>query len=257
QLQYSSGKTWLGREKLWVNAIRDINFEVRRGETLGLVGESGSGKSTLGRAILGLNKPTSGSISYNGVELLTMNKASLLEFRRNIQIVFQDPYSSLNPRLTIGPAIAEPLQVHGSLNRLERIARVMDILQKVDLMPEHFNRYPHAFSGGQRQRVVIARALVLNPGLVVFDESVSALDVSIQAQILNLINDLKERLGFTAVFISHDLSVIRYLCDRVLVMEKGCIIESGNVESVYLNPQTAYTRSLIESIPGTKLQIKD
>ncbi len=257
QIRYSSGKTWLGREKHWVNAIQDINFDVRRGETLGLVGESGSGKSTLGRAILGLNKPTSGSISYNGVELLTMNKASLLEFRRNIQIVFQDPYSSLNPRLTIGPAIAEPLQVHGSLNRLERIARVMDILQKVDLMPEHFNRYPHAFSGGQRQRVVIARALVLNPGLVVFDESVSALDVSIQAQILNLINDLKEQLGFTAVFISHDLSVIRYLCDRVMVMEKGRIIESGNVDSVYLNPKTEYTRSLIEAIPGNKLLKKD
>jgi peptide/nickel transport system ATP-binding protein len=247
---YSSGKTWLGREKHWVNAIQDINFNVYRGETLGLVGESGSGKTTLGRALLGLIKPHQGSISYGGADLLTMSKAALLDFRRHIQIVFQDPYSSLNPRLMIGAAISEPLKVHEAFKRSERKAQVMELLKKVDLKPEHFNRYPHAFSGGQRQRIVIARALVLNPGFVVFDESVSALDVSVQAQILNLINDLKENLGFTAVFISHDLSVIRYLCDRVMVMEEGSIVESGDVESVYRNPQTAYTRSLIEAIPG-------
>jgi len=249
-LRYSSGKTWLGKEKKWVDAIQDINFEVYRGETLGLVGESGSGKTTLGRALLGLNKPVSGSISYAGVELLEMDKTALLDFRRNIQIVFQDPYSSLNPRLMIGPAIAEPLKVHDSLGRTERKKMVFELLQKVDLKPEHFNRYPHAFSGGQRQRIVIARALALHPGFVVFDESVSALDVSVQAQVLNLINDLKDNLGFTAVFISHDLSVIRYLCDRVMVMEKGRIVESGDVERIYKNPQTAYTRSLIEAIPG-------
>ncbi len=255
-LRYSSGKTWLGREKHWVNAIQDINFDVYRGETLGLVGESGSGKTTLGRALLGLNKPVQGSISYGGIELLTMHKAALLAFRRNIQIVFQDPYSSLNPRLMIGAAISETLKVHESLNRTERKDRVLGLLEKVDLKPEHFNRYPHAFSGGQRQRIVIARALALNPGFVVFDESVSALDVSVQAQVLNLINDLKENLGFTAVFISHDLSVIRYLCDRVLVMEKGRIVESGDAETVYRNPQTDYTRSLIEAIPGGNLKAK-
>jgi peptide/nickel transport system ATP-binding protein len=182
-----------------------------------------------------------------------MAKPALLEFRRNIQIVFQDPYSSLNPRLMIGPAISEPLRVHKSFQNSARKTQVLEMLKKVDLRPEHFYRYPHAFSGGQRQRIVIARALVMNPGFVVFDESVSALDVSVQAQILNLINDLKQNLGFTAVFISHDLSVIRYLCDRVLVMEKGRIVESGEVETVYRTPQTHYTRSLIEAIPGINL----
>jgi peptide/nickel transport system ATP-binding protein len=255
-LRYSSGKNWLGAEKHWVHAIQDINFQVYKGETLGIVGESGSGKTSLGRALLGLNQPTRGSISYNGLDLVTMTKSDLLEFRRNIQIVFQDPYSSLNPRLIIGTAISEPLQVHESLNILERKQRVMGLLKKVDLQDEHFYRYPHAFSGGQRQRIVIARALVLNPGFVVFDESVSALDVSVQAQVLNLINDLKENLGFTAVFISHDLSVIRYLCDRVLVMEKGKIVESGEIETVYGNPHTKYTRSLIDAIPGGKLAPK-
>ena len=255
-LRYSSGKNWLGNEKHWVHAIQDINFKVFQGETLGIVGESGSGKTTLGRALLGLNKPTQGSISYGGSDLMQMTKAALLEFRRNIQIVFQDPYSSLNPRLMIGPAISEPLRVHKSFESSARKARVMELLNKVDLQPEHFYRYPHAFSGGQRQRIVIARALVMNPGFVVFDESVSALDVSVQAQILNLINDLKQTFGFTAVFISHDLSVIRYLCDRVLVMEKGRIVESGEVETVYQNPQTDYTRSLIDAIPGNNLVSK-
>ena len=252
-LRYSSGKNWMGNEKHWVHAIQDINFKVYQGETLGLVGESGSGKTTLGRAMLGLNKPTQGSISYGGSDLMRMTKPAMLEFRRNIQIVFQDPYSSLNPRLMIGPAISEPLHVHTSFKNSVRKTRVMELLKKVDLQPEHFYRYPHAFSGGQRQRIVIARALVMNPGFVVFDESVSALDVSVQAQILNLINDLKQNLGFTAVFISHDLSVIRYLCDRVMVMEKGRIVESGEVESVYRNPQTEYTRSLIDAIPGNNL----
>jgi peptide/nickel transport system ATP-binding protein len=252
-LRYSSGKNWLGNEKHWVHAMQDINFRVYQGETLGIVGESGSGKTTLGRAMLGLNKPSQGSILYGGSDLLRMTKSDLLEFRRNIQIVFQDPYSSLNPRLMIGPAISEPLRVHKSFKNSARKEQVMELLKKVDLRPEHFYRYPHAFSGGQRQRIVIARALAMNPGFVVFDESVSALDVSVQAQILNLINDLKKNMGFTAIFISHDLSVVRYLCDRVLVMEKGRIVESGEVESVYRNPQTEYTRSLIESIPGNNL----
>jgi peptide/nickel transport system ATP-binding protein len=255
-LRYSTGKNWLGRERQWVDGIRDIQFDIYRGETLGIVGESGSGKTTLGRALLGLNQPAEGSIWYSGVELLSMSKKDLHQFRRHIQIVFQDPYSSLNPRLMAGAAISEPLKVFDSLNRSEGKEKVMDWLQKVDLKREHYNRYPHAFSGGQRQRIVIARALALNPGFVVFDESVSALDVSVQAQVLNLINDLKENLGFTAVFISHDLSVIRYLCDRVMVMEKGRIVESGDVESVYSYPQTEYTRSLIAAIPGTGLKPK-
>jgi peptide/nickel transport system ATP-binding protein len=252
RVRYGSGRNWFGKET-GVDIIRDIDFDVFRGETLGLVGESGSGKTTLGRALLGLNKPAAGSISYGGIEMLCLHKKELLDFRKNIQIVFQDPYSSLNPRLMIGPAIAEPLKVHESQSRSRRKELVLELLSKVDLKAEHYDRYPHAFSGGQRQRIVIARALALNPGFVVFDESVSALDVSVQAQVLNLINDLKEKLGFTAIFISHDLSVIRYLCDRVMVMEKGRIVESGDAEAVYLNPQTAYTRSLIESIPGNRL----
>jgi peptide/nickel transport system ATP-binding protein len=253
-VRYSSGKNFLGRAKHWTQAIQDVSFDVYRGETLGIVGESGSGKTTLGRALLGLNKPVLGSISYGGTELLEMSKTGLMDFRKNIQIVFQDPYSSLNPRMMTGLAISEPLKVHGTFSRQERKVQVMEMLKKVDLKPEHFNRYPYAFSGGQRQRIVIARALILNPGFVVFDESVSALDVSVQAQVLNLINDLKENLGFTAIFISHDLSVIRYLCDRVMVMEKGRIVESGDAESVYQNPKTNYTKTLIEAIPGIKLK---
>jgi peptide/nickel transport system ATP-binding protein len=252
-VRYSTGKNWLGKNKTGAEALSGIHFEVYRGETLGLVGESGSGKTTLGRALLGLKKPERGSIVYEGKELLSMRKSELLHFRKNIQIVFQDPYSSLNPRLMIGPAIAEPIKVHEHSSRDERTKKVLELLHLVDLKPEHFNRYPHAFSGGQRQRIVIARALALGPGFVVFDESVSALDVSVQAQILNLINDLKKNLGFTAVFISHDLSVIRYLCDRVMVLEKGRIVEFGDAEKVYSNPQTDYTRSLIEAIPGGNL----
>jgi peptide/nickel transport system ATP-binding protein len=250
---YSSGKTWRGREKHWVKAVQDVSFEVLTGETLGLVGESGCGKSTLGRSLLRLNKPTAGSIEYGGIDLLAMPDRKLRSFRKNIQIVFQDPYSSLNPRLEIGAALAEPLNIHApSLNRSQRKQKVMELLQKVDLSPEYYNRYPHEFSGGQRQRIVIARALALNPDFVVFDESVSALDVSIQAQVLNLINDLKQEFGFTAVFISHDLSVVRYLCDRVMVMEKGRIVETGNAEEIYRNPATAYTKTLIDAIPGRK-----
>jgi peptide/nickel transport system ATP-binding protein len=250
-VRYSTGRNFLGIRRFWVDAIRDINFDVFKGETLGVVGESGSGKTTLGRALLGLNNPLQGSVFYEGRDLLIIDKSALRSFRSNIQIVFQDPYSSLNPRLMIGPAISEPIKTHESCDPAERRERVLELLKKVDLKPEFYNRYPHEFSGGQRQRIVIARALSLNPGFVVFDESVSALDVSVQAQILNLINDLKEKLGFTAVFISHDLSVIRYLCDRVIVMEKGKIVECDNVEEVYQNPKTEYTRSLIAAIPGS------
>jgi peptide/nickel transport system ATP-binding protein len=249
-VRYATGTNLLGFKKQWTDGIRDINFEVFKGEILGVVGESGSGKTTLGRALLGLNKHFNGSISYKGRDLLKMKKSELRAFRRNIQIVFQDPYSSLNPRLMIGPAISEPIKAHELKDPAERKRSVLEMLKKVDLEPAYFSRYPHEFSGGQRQRIVIARALILNPGFVVFDESVSALDVSVQAQILNLINDLKEKLGFTAIFISHDLSVIRYLCERVIVMEKGEIVEYGKVEEVYRNPKTEYTRSLIAAIPG-------
>ena len=252
-VRHSSGKTWLGREKNWTDAIKDISFDIYKGETLGLVGESGSGKTTIGRALLGLNKPVSGSVEFEKADILKMTKAEFLSFRKNIQIVFQDPYSSLNPRMMAGPCISEALAVHKSLNKEQRQNQVMDLMQTVGLRPDQYNRYPHAFSGGQRQRIVIARALILSPGFVVFDESVSALDVSVQAQILNLINDLKRNLGFTALFISHDLSVIRYLCDRVMVMEKGRIVETGDVESVYLCPKTDYTRSLIQAIPGNNM----
>jgi peptide/nickel transport system ATP-binding protein len=250
---YSSGKTWLGREKRWVKAVRDVSFDVFTGETLGLVGESGCGKSTLGRALLRLNKPVAGSIRFGDHDLLAMPEQVLRPFRKNIQIVFQDPYSSLNPRLTIGSALTEPLKIHEPfLSVSGRKEKVRELLKKVDLEPEYINRYPHEFSGGQRQRIVIARALALDPEFVVFDESVSALDVSIQAQVLNLINDLKREFCFTAVFISHDLSVVRYLCDRVIVMEKGRIVETGDAESLYANPVTAYTKSLIDAIPGRK-----
>jgi peptide/nickel transport system ATP-binding protein len=250
-VNYTSGYNWLGRPRPGTDVISDINFEVYKGETLGIVGESGSGKTTLGRSLLGLNKSAKGSIEYDGINLSKLRNDELLAFRRNIQMVFQDPYSSLNPRLMIGSAIAEPVKVHTGAGREERKQQVIKLMRRVGLDAAWVNRYPHAFSGGQRQRIVIARALILNPGFVVFDESVSALDVSVQAQVLNLINELKKNLGFTAVFISHDLSVVRYLCDRVLVMEKGKIVETGHTESIYNNPQNEYTRSLIEAIPGS------
>src|SRR5690606_34386537 len=206
--------------------------------------------TTLGRAMLRLINPTAGKIEYNGIDLTAKSRRELRELRRDIQIVFQDPYSSLNPRITIGSAIAEPLKVHhaGGSDHSRR-EKVLELLQKVDLKPEHFNRYPHEFSGGQRQRIVIARALALNPSFVVCDESVSALDVSVQAQVLNLLNDLKREFGFTVIFISHDLSVVRYVSDRIVVMNKGKIEEMGEADEIYYHPQKAYTQRLIASIP--------
>jgi peptide/nickel transport system ATP-binding protein len=223
---------------------------VYKQETLGLVGESGCGKTTLGRTLLRLIEPTAGKIFYNGMELTSAKKDDLRPLRKDIQIVFQDPYSSLNPRLTIGSAIAEPLKVHRILtSEKARKEKVIGLLEKVNLEAHHFNRYPHEFSGGQRQRIVIARALALNPSFIVCDESVSALDVSVQAQVLNLLNNLKREFGFTVIFISHDLSVVRYISDRIMVMNKGKIEESGPADEVYFNPQTAYTKRLIASIP--------
>jgi peptide/nickel transport system ATP-binding protein len=247
---FPSKKNLLGKPLEYIKAVDNVRFEIYKGETLGLVGESGCGKTTLGRALLGLIQPTSGSVYYDGTDLSKIDAQSMKQMRKDIQIIFQDPYSSLNPRLTIGSAIAEPLKVHNIVtNSLQRKDRVVELLEKVNLKAEHFHRYPHEFSGGQRQRIVIARALALNPEFIVCDESVSALDVSVQAQVLNLLNDLKAEMGFTIVFISHDLSVVRYISDRIMVMNKGKIEEIGDAEQVYFNPQKEYTKQLIASIP--------
>lgn len=247
---FPAKKTLFGKATAYIKAVDDISFEIYKGETLGLVGESGCGKTTLGRTLLRLIDPTSGTITYNGIDLTAKNREELRSLRKDIQIVFQDPYSSLNPRLTIGSAIAEPLKVHHIIaTEKARKEKVTELLEKVNLKAEHFSRYPHEFSGGQRQRIVIARALALNPSFIICDESVSALDVSVQAQVLNLLNDLKKEFGFTVIFISHDLSVVRYISDRIMVMNKGKIEESGKADDIYFNPQSAYTQKLIASIP--------
>ncbi|MEO7922302.1 MAG: ABC transporter ATP-binding protein [Chitinophagaceae bacterium] len=249
-VSFPSKRSFLGKTLSFMKAVDGVSFDVYKGETLGLVGESGCGKTTLGRTILRLIEPTAGKIIYNGIDLTAKKRDGLKELRKDMQIVFQDPYSSLNPRITIGAAISEPMKVHdiGSTDK-QRRDKVMELLEKVDLRPEHFRRYPHEFSGGQRQRIVIARALALDPSFIVCDESVSALDVSVQAQVLNLLNDLKKEFGFTIIFISHDLSVVRYISDRIMVMNKGRIEESGPSDQIYFNPGSAYTKKLIASIP--------
>jgi peptide/nickel transport system ATP-binding protein len=242
----------------YVKAVDDISFDVYPGETLGLVGESGCGKTTTGRTILRLNEPTAGQMLYKGKDIATFNEKELREFRKEVQIIFQDPYSSLNPRMTIGNAIMEPMQVHGILgNDEERKQRVEELLEKVSLGAEYFNRYPHEFSGGQRQRIGIARALAVNPKFIICDESVSALDVSVQAQVLNLLNDLKKEFGLTYIFISHDLSVVKYMSDRMVVMQNGKIEEMGDADQIYKEAKTPYTQRLISAIPeGRKENIK-
>ena len=247
-------KTFFGKTKQWIKAVDDITLDVYEGETLGLVGESGCGKTTLGRTILRLNEPTDGKIFFQRNDLLRLNDEDMRHLRKDMQIIFQDPYSSLNPRITIGEALMEPMQVHNILsNNNQRKEKVMELLGKVNLDEKYYSRYPHEFSGGQRQRVCIARALALNPKFIICDESVSALDVSVQAQVLNLLNDLKREFKFTYIFISHDLSVVKFMSDRMVVMNKGKIEEIGDADAIYMNPQKEYTRKLINSIPKGQL----
>ena len=248
-------KSLFGKASEFVKAVDDVSFDVYEGETLGLVGESGCGKTTLGRTILRLVEPTSGIISYKKHDITNVNDKELRALRSDMQIIFQDPYSSLNPQITIGEAIMEPMKVHGLYNSdRERKDKAMDLIKRVSMTEQQFYRYPHEFSGGQRQRVCIARALALNPHFIICDESVSALDVSVQAQVLNLLNDLKKEFKFTYIFISHDLSVVKFMSDRMIVMNKGRIEEMGNADDICNNPQSEYTQKLINSIPKGRLE---
>ncbi|MCU0359663.1 MAG: ABC transporter ATP-binding protein [Bacteroidia bacterium] len=252
-IKFPAKKNLFGKVLNYSKALDDISFDVFRGETLGLVGESGCGKTTLGRSILKLIAAGEGSILYKGKDILKLSEREFKPMRSKMQIIFQDPYSSLNPRIPIGEAIAEPMRVHGlQTNETSRREKVNELLQKVGLNAAHYNRYPHEFSGGQRQRICIARALGLEPEFIICDESVSALDVSVQAQVLNLLNDLKQEFGFTSIFISHDLSVVKYMSDRMMVMRKGKIEEMGDAQELYAHPKSQYTRALIDSIPKMK-----
>ena len=245
-----------GKTTAHVKAVDDISFDIFPGETLGLVGESGCGKTTLGRSILRLVEPTSGNIIFENTDITKLGKSELRKMRRDVQLIFQDPYSSLNPKITVGNAIMEPLQVHKVFDTdQERKAHVLTLLEKVNLLPEHFDRYPHEFSGGQRQRIVIARALALKPKFIICDESVSALDVSVQAQVLNLLRELQAEFGLTYIFISHDLAVVKHISDRMIVMNKGRVEEEGFPEVIYNSPKAEYTKKLIAAIPGSKSMV--
>lgn len=257
KVYFPSKKNMFGKITEHYKAVDDVSFEIKKNETLGLVGESGCGKTTLGRAILHLVQPTSGNIFFGGKDISKATAQEMRLLRKELQIVFQDPYGSLNPRLSIGDAIVEPMNVHSlSSSKNARKEKAIHLLEQVNMPADIFNRYPHQFSGGQRQRICIARALALNPNFLIFDESVSALDVSVQAQVLNLINDLKAEYNFTSIFISHNLSVIHYISDRVMVMNKGKIIESGTADEIIFNPKENYTKELLAAVPGQKLLIQ-
>ncbi len=264
-LKVDNIKTWFNTESgpfrpkvAPVKAVDEVSFEVFKGETLGLVGESGCGKTTLGRSVLRLIEPTAGAIFYEGQDVRKLDNASLRTMRKKMQIIFQDPYSSLNPRMMVGRAIQEPMQVHGiGSGPKDRKARVISLLERVGLNAEHYERFPHEFSGGQRQRICIARALAVEPDFIICDESVSALDVSIQAQVLNLLKDLQDELNLTYIFISHDLSVVKFMSDRIMVMQAGKLVELQEAEKLYHSPESDYTRKLIEAIPeGSLASIK-
>ena len=247
--EYFSKASFFGTRTAF-KAVDAVSFKVYSGETMGLVGESGCGKSTLGKAILQLDKATAGTLNYKGNDITNLNKKELRSLRKEIQIIFQDPYASLNPRLTVGKAVMEPMKVHKLFSSdKERKAKTLEILEKVGLEASHFERYPHEFSGGQRQRIGIARTIAVQPKLIICDESVSALDISVQAQVLNLLNTLKDDYGFTYIFISHDLAVVKFMSDQLMVMNKGKIEELGEADSIYESPQKAYTKTLIEAIP--------
>ena len=243
------GRSLLRRRVGEVRAVNDVSFDLAPGETLGLVGESGSGKTTAARTILRALAPTAGQVLYQTVDLAGMSDRELKPLRRQMQMIFQDPFSSLNPRMTVGDIVGEPLVIHGLARGEELRDRVCRALAKVGLKPEHRTRYPHAFSGGQRQRIGIARALIMNPTLVVADEAVSALDVSVQAQVINLLEDLQEELRLTYLFIAHDLSVVRHICDRAAVMYCGRIVELGDIERLFSRPRHPYTQTLLAAIP--------
>lgn len=242
-------KGLLLREVGQVKAVDQVNLEIIRGETIGIVGESGCGKSTLGRTLIRLYEPTSGELYFKNKNFRDLNGQELRQARKNIQMIFQDPYASLDPRMTVGQILMQPYAIHNELTPKERLEKAKELLEMVGLRAAHVNRYPHEFSGGQRQRICIARAIALNPELVICDEPVSALDVSIQAQVLNLLKDLQEKLKLTYVFISHDLSVIEYFCDRIAVMYLGKIVEIGTRDEIFQNPRHPYTKALIAAIP--------